>query len=83
MAWKAVVTGWDLASPNITVGYYDDAEPTNPDGSPVFLYSQTFRRSEITSNADFRAQVIQAGQRFRPVYQRFQALKAAGAITIP
>jgi hypothetical protein len=83
MAWKATITGWDLDGPTITIGYYDDADPLLPDGTKPFLYSQAFSRAEVTSDADLRAQVIQKGKQVRLVYQRIQALKAAGAITIP
>jgi hypothetical protein len=83
MAWKATITDWDLNGPTITVGYYDDADPLLPDGSKPFLYSQAFSRAEVMSDADLRAQVVAKGKQIRPVYQRIQALKAAGVISIP
>ena len=58
MAWKAIITGWNLDGPDVTVGYYDDATPPDVDGSPVVLYSQSFRRAEVANTADLRAQVI-------------------------
>jgi hypothetical protein len=83
MAWKAAITGWDLDTPSITVGYYDDTDPLNADGTIPYLYSQRFSRAEITSDAELVAQVKQKGKQLRTVYQRVQAIKAAGAITIP
>jgi hypothetical protein len=83
VAWKAVITGASLDGPSITVGYYDDADPQNTPAPSVFLYSQTFSRGEITSDADLRQQVIATGKQIRTAYQRIQALKATGAITIP
>jgi hypothetical protein len=83
MAWKAIITDWDLNGPTITVGYYDDADPLLPDGSKPFLYSQAFSRAELGSDAELRTQVVQRGKTVRATYLRIQALKAAGAITIP
>jgi hypothetical protein len=83
MAWKAEITGWDLNEPSITIGYYNDTDPLDPDGHRVYLYTQPFTRTEITTDNTLRAQVIQRGVTLRNVYQRVQALKAAGAITIP
>jgi hypothetical protein len=77
MAWKAVITGWDLDGPTITVSYYDDADAAS------ILYTQDFSRAEVTSDNDLRQQVIQRGKQVRSVYQRVQSLKAAGAINIP
>lgn len=74
MAWKAVITGWDLIGPSVSVGYYDDADPD------VVLYTHAFQRADVS---DFRAQVIQVGQRARTAHQRLQAIKAQGAIAIP
>jgi hypothetical protein len=83
MAWKAVITNASLDGPTITVGYYDDTDPQNTPAPAVFLYSQTFSREEVTSDADLRAQVITKGKQARNAYQRIQTLKAMGAITIP
>jgi hypothetical protein len=83
MGWKAIITGWDLDGPTITIGYYDDADPALPDGSKPILYTQDFSRAEVTSDNDLRQQVIQRGKQVRSVYQRVQSLKAAGAINIP
>jgi hypothetical protein len=83
MAWKAIITDFDLTTPTITYSYYDDSDPANTPEPQFFLYSLVFRRGDIGTNAELQAQVVARGQKLRPVYNRVQALKAQGVITIP
>ena len=82
MAWKAIITDWDLDGPGVTVGYYDDADPANTPDPSEFLYSRVFARADFSTLADLQAQVIAVGQSKRQAYNRIQQMKNTGPITI-
>lgn len=83
MAWKAIVTDWDLTAPSITYGYYDDTDPANTPDPTVFLYSQPFTRDDIITNAALQVAVVVAGKKMQKVYNRLKAIQDAGPVTIP
>jgi len=83
MPWKAILTDWDLDAPSVTYGFYDDADPLNTPDPKVFLYSQVFSRADINTNPELQAAVVVTGVKIRKVYNRVQAIKNAGPVTIP